>query len=223
MGDLGATVEAAQAGDREAFDELVRQTYDDTFSLALRLTGNCADAEDVAQDTYLRAFRGLARFRGDSSFGTWLYRITSNCASSLVSRRPRAGVHEVLDDDTVIVDERPDHDPSARMEAADLRERLVEAVGQLPAKLRSVIVLRDIYDLSHEAIARQLGITETAAKVRLHRAREKLRSQLHRDRTDAAALTDRAAPVGPGVPSVSGVGPPGHPGAVVEQDVAPAA
>ncbi len=187
------TVSAAQAGEHWAFDELVRATYRDTYSLALRLTGNSADAEDVAQDTYLRAFRALERFRRESNVATWLYRITSNCASSLVARRRRVGVHEALSEDHALPDERLDHDPAARLDATDRRERLVEALAGLPSKLRSVIVLRDIYDLSHEAIARQLGITESAAKVRLFRAREKLRMQLHRDRPD----DDRPEPADP--------------------------
>jgi len=180
------TVTAAQAGELWAFDELVRATYGDTYSLALRLTGNPTDAEDVAQDTYLRAFRALGRFRCDSNVATWLYRITTNCASSAMARRRRCAGHEPLSDDHALADDRPDCDPAARFDATDRRERLVEALAMLPSKLRSVIVLRDIYDLSHEAIARQLGITETAAKVRLFRAREKLRSlphsQLHPDR-----------------------------------------
>jgi RNA polymerase sigma-70 factor, ECF subfamily len=81
MLDLGQTVTAAQSGDTEAFNDLVRATYDDTYSLALRLVGNSEDAKDVVQDTYLRAYRALARFRGDAQIGTWLFRITSNCAS----------------------------------------------------------------------------------------------------------------------------------------------
>ena len=182
MTELADTVSAAQAGDQRAFDELVRVTYDDTYSLALRLTGNSADAEDVAQDTYLRVFRGLGRFRGESNVATWLFRITSNCASSLLVRRRRGGVHEPLADDETVRDDRPEHDPVAHLDATDRRDLLVEALAVLPSKLRSVIVLRDIYDLSHETIARQLGITESAAKVRLHRARQKLRTQLHRDR-----------------------------------------
>ena len=181
MTDLADTVCAAQAGDQRAFDELVRVTYDDTYSLALRLTGNSADAEDVAQDTYLRVLRGLGRFRGESNVATWLFRITSNCASSLLARRRRGGVHEPLGDDETVLDDRPEHDPVAHLDARDRRDLLVEALAALPSKLRSVIVLRDIYDLSHETIARQLGITESAAKVRLHRARQKLRTQLHRD------------------------------------------
>ena len=80
--DLTELVAAAKAGDREAFDAVVRATYADTYGLALRLTANEEDAKDVVQEAYLRAYRGLKRFRGDASFTTWLYRITANCATS---------------------------------------------------------------------------------------------------------------------------------------------
>ena len=80
---------AAQSGDRAAFEHLVELTHRDTFTLALRLTGNEEDARDVTQETYLRAFRGLPKFRGDAQFSTWLYRITANSASTHLGRRRR--------------------------------------------------------------------------------------------------------------------------------------
>ena len=87
--ELAPVVAAACAGNREAFDELVRLTYRDTLQLARRLAGNEQDARDIVQDAYLRAYRGLRRFRGDSRFRTWLFRITVNCASSHASRDRR--------------------------------------------------------------------------------------------------------------------------------------
>jgi RNA polymerase sigma-70 factor (ECF subfamily) len=176
--DGAALVAAAKTGDRSAFDELVRQTYADTYALALRLTANEEDAKDVVQEAYLRAYRGLKRFRGDASFTTWLYRITANCASTHLSKRSRHR-HETLDAEVAdIGDTRPDVDPEIRAEGTLLRERVSTALADLPPTLRSVVVLRDVYDLSHEAIAAELGISEAAAKVRLHRARLRLRSQL---------------------------------------------
>jgi RNA polymerase sigma-70 factor (ECF subfamily) len=176
--DLQELVDAAKAGDRAAFDGLVRATYADTYTLAFRLTGDDDDARDVAQDAYLRAFRGLRRFRGDAQFTTWLYRITANCAATHIGRRHRHR-HEQLDDDLAVDDPRPAHDPVGRAELGDLRERVHEALHALPPKLRAVVVLRDIYDLPHEAIATELGISESAAKVRLHRARRKLRDDVY--------------------------------------------
>jgi RNA polymerase sigma-70 factor (ECF subfamily) len=170
-------VAAAKGGSREAFDELVRATYADTYTLAYRLTGHEEDARDVVQEAYLRAFRGLRRFRGDAQFSTWLYRITANCATTLLAKRSRLRQDE-LTDDAPLADDRPENDPALSLDGQLLRERVNEALLALPPRLRAVVVLRDVYDLSHEAIAAELGISEGAAKVRLHRARRRLRERL---------------------------------------------
>jgi RNA polymerase sigma-70 factor (ECF subfamily) len=176
--DVAELVVAAQAGDREAFDELVRLTYADTYTLAYRLTGDEEDARDVVQESYLRAFRGLKRFRGDAAFSTWMYRITANCAATFLGKRGKHR-HEELTDDLGIDDDRPAHNPEAQLDAGADRDRLQDALRRLPPRLRAVVVLRDVYDLPHEAIADELGISESAAKVRLHRARRKLREDLY--------------------------------------------
>jgi RNA polymerase sigma-70 factor, ECF subfamily len=174
--DLADLVRAAKAGDRSAFDELVRATHADAYTLAFRLTGNEEDARDVVQEAYLRAYKGLKRFRGDAQFTTWLYRITANCASTLLGKRAK---HRH--------DERPEIDPERRADAALDRAQVTAALEELPPSLRTVVVLRDIYDLPHEAIAGELGISEAAAKVRLHRARKKLRERLLPMRGEEAA------------------------------------
>jgi RNA polymerase sigma-70 factor (ECF subfamily) len=184
--DVAHLVTAARDGDRAAFDELVRATYAETFTLAHRLTGNEEDARDVVQEAYIRAFRGLSRFRGDAQFSTWMYRITANCANTHLARRSKHR-HEVLEDSDPVVDDRPASDPQLQADATALRRRLTGALEDLPPKLRQVVVLRDIYDLPHEAIAAELGIPETAAKVRLHRARKKLREDLFPRRVEEAA------------------------------------
>lgn len=176
-GDLGAMVAAARAGDPAALEDLVKATYAHSYALAYRLTGNDDDAADVVQDAYLRAYRGLRRFRGDAQFSTWMYRITANCASTLLARRTRTRT-ELLSDETPVPDLRPDHDPEGRAASEGDRVHVAVALGRLPARLRQVIVLRDIYDLSHSSIATELGISEAAAKVRLHRARRKMREHL---------------------------------------------
>src|ERR687897_1257178 len=86
---LERLVAAAREGDRGAFDELVRRTYVDTYTLAVRLTANEEDARDVVQEAYLRAWKGIKRFRGDAQFSTWMYRITANAAATLVQKRRR--------------------------------------------------------------------------------------------------------------------------------------
>jgi RNA polymerase sigma-70 factor (ECF subfamily) len=181
--DLAGLVVAARDGDRSAFDKLVEATYADMYTLAYRLTGNEEDARDVLQDAYLRAYRGLPRFRGDSQFTTWMYRITANCSSTHLGKRARAH-HEQLDDEASIVDAQPDHDPELQAASAADREWVAQAVQELPPRLRAVVVLRDLYDLPHEAIATELGISEAAAKVRLHRARRRLRERLFPMRAD---------------------------------------
>ncbi|MBV8297202.1 MAG: sigma-70 family RNA polymerase sigma factor [Acidimicrobiia bacterium] len=175
--DQAELVAAAKAGDSRAFEELVRATYTDLYALAYRLTGNEEDARDVVQEAYLRAYKGLKRFRGEAQFSTWMYRITANCASTAMAKG-RKHRHEELEDEAPLADARPDHDPEAAGDAELLRSRLNDALAELPPRLRAVVVLRDMYDLPHQAIADELGISEAAAKVRLHRARRRLRERL---------------------------------------------
>ena len=180
--DVAALVVAAKQGDRHAFEEVVRATSADTYALALRLTANEEDAKDVVQEAYLRAYRGLDGFREESSFTTWLYRITANCASTALTKRSRHRHDDI--DDLEIADVRPESDPALRAEGSALRTRVADALDALPPRLRAVVVLRDVYDLPHEAIAAELGISEAAAKVRLHRARLRLRASLFPARAD---------------------------------------
>jgi RNA polymerase sigma-70 factor (ECF subfamily) len=176
--EIAELVAQARTGDRAAFDELVRATYADTYTLAFRLTGDEEDARDVVQESYLRAYRGLKRFRGDAQFSTWMYRITANCAATFLGKRGRHRHEELVDDVPLAVD-RPAGNPEASLEASASRAQLQEALWRLPPRLRSVVILRDVYDLPHESIAAELGISESAAKVRLHRARRKLREDLY--------------------------------------------
>ena len=175
--DQAELVAAAKAGDSRAFEELVRGTYTDVYALAYRLTGNEEDARDVVQEAYLRAFKGLKRFREEAQFSTWMYRITANCASTAMTKGKKHR-HEALEDEAPLADARPEHDPEAAGDAELLRSRLNDALEELPPRLRAVVVLRDMYDLPHQAIADELGISEAAAKVRLHRARRRLRERL---------------------------------------------
>src|ERR1041384_856879 len=125
--DVAHLVAAARDGDRQAFDELVRATYAETYTLALRLTGNEEDARDVVQEAYLRAYRGLKRFRGDAQFSTWMYRITANCAATFLGKRGKHR-HEELSDDIVLDEDRPAGNPEASLDAASSRDRLQTAL-----------------------------------------------------------------------------------------------
>ena len=185
--DEAELVGAARSGDRQAFDELVRRTFVDTFTLARRLTGNEEDARDVVQEAYLRAWKGIGKFRGEAAFSTWLYRITANAAASNVQRRRRHRA-EPFGDDFEPVDTAAEQLVSQGAESAEALDRISAALDDLPSKLRSVVVLKDVYGMSHEAIADELGITVSAAKVRLHRARRKLRDVLYDEGAQANAV-----------------------------------
>jgi RNA polymerase sigma-70 factor (ECF subfamily) len=176
--ELAQLVTAAQAGDRQAFDELVRRTHVEMYTLAVRLTANEEDASDVVQEAYLRAWKGIRRFRGDAQFTTWMYRITANAASTMTQRRRRQRVTHI-DEVAEPVEMRLEHQPEGAAESAAALEELSMAVSELPPKLRSIVVLKDVYGLSHEDIAEELGISIAAAKVRLHRGRKKLRDLLY--------------------------------------------
>lgn len=179
--ELDRLVVAARDGDQLAFDELVRRTYVDTYTLAMRLTADEEDARDVVQETYLRAWKGLNGFRGDAQFTTWLYRITANTAYTTVKRRRR---HRVDHLDAMVeepVEARIEAQPEESAEQSAALAQIADALEHLPPKLRVLVVLKDVYGLSHEEIAAELGISVSAAKVRLHRGRKRLRDVLYED------------------------------------------
>ncbi len=175
--DLSKLVERAKAGDVSAFDELVRTTYKSTYQLALKLTGNVDDAFDVLQETYFRAYGSLKKFRADSSFPTWLYRITSNCASSLLASG-KSRNHEKLERASNLADTSREANIEEMASQSFDRDRIKAALMSLPKRLQTVVLLRDVYGFAHKEIADRLGISETAAKVRLHRGRVKLKEEL---------------------------------------------
>lgn len=178
---LARAVTAARSGDERAFAEVVERTSPKVYALCLRLSGNEHDARDIMQETYLRVFRSLDSFREESSFTTWIYRIAANCASThLTKRRNRTERVQHLDVELIgnLAATSSELDPELATESIEERERLVKALGLLPFSLRSVVVLCDVYDLSHEEIATELGISRAAVKVRLHRARRTLYESL---------------------------------------------
>jgi RNA polymerase sigma-70 factor (ECF subfamily) len=172
-----ALVGLAQAGDRAAFTALFRRHNHEIYNLALRLTQDRDSAREVVQETWIRVWRGLGSFRGDSSFSTWSYRITVNTASTWRRRRSsRATVHINEVPEPEVADETQIPDRAA--ENADLRRRLNHALAELKPGLRSVVVMKDVYGWSHLEIAQALEISTTAAKVRLHRAHQQLQRNL---------------------------------------------
>lgn len=185
---IRADVAAAQDGDNRAFARLVDQTYSNVFLLAARLTRDHDDALDVVQEVYLRAYKGLIDYRGEARFTTWLHRITINCASTLLARR-RRDLHDPIQRD--VIDMSDEYHPERRVEESEISDDLRRALEELPPNLRSVLVLSDVYDLSHQKIGKQLGISATAVKVRLHRSRKRIRQAIqtkHRTRESVAQV-----------------------------------
>ena len=167
-------VKRSQLGEKAAFEQLVIRHQELVFSLAYKLTGNREMANDVAQESFIRAWKAIEKFRGDSTFSTWIYRITVNTAWTL---RKKAKKHNTLNiDDTyepVVIDEKKD--PELVAINSDLSSVLVSALDKLPLEQRIIVELKNIEGRSHKEIADFLDISVTAAKVRLHRAHQKLR------------------------------------------------
>ena len=170
-------VKKSQLGDKSAFEELIKRHEDLVFSLSFKLTGNRELANDVAQEAFIRAWKAIGKFRGDSTFGTWIYRITVNTAWTL---RKKAKKHYSLNiEDTqepVVIDEKKD--PELVAINSDLSVVLRKALNQIPLEQRIIVELKNIEGRSHKEIADYLDISVTAAKVRLHRAHQKLRNIL---------------------------------------------
>ncbi|HEX9774517.1 MAG TPA: sigma-70 family RNA polymerase sigma factor [Actinomycetota bacterium] len=166
-----ALAEACRRGEPEAFDELVRSTHRAVYTLVLRIVGDPDDAADVTQDVYVRAWRGLKRFRGDANLATWLYRIAANTALTHVRRRGRLGTPT----EPERLPEIPVADGSDRQADADVLE---QALASLPPEHRAAVVLKDVYGWTCEEIAEEMGTTAGAVKVRLFRARQRLADHL---------------------------------------------
>jgi RNA polymerase sigma-70 factor (ECF subfamily) len=172
--DDKALVAATVAGDRAAFDVLVRRHQRTIYGVCYRFTGEHADASDLAQDAFVRAYRGLARFKGDAAFSTWLHRIAVNvCLTRVATKTPAADPIDRLELADVRGD-RPD-DPLRRAEDA---ARVKAAIAKLPEKQRMTVILRVYHELPHEAIARTLGSTVGTVKANFFHALQNLRRLL---------------------------------------------
>ena len=178
-------VRRVQAGDVNAFYELIRPYERAVFLTAVGLVKNDADAEDVAQEAVLKAFKGLASFRGDAKFSTWLIQITINEAKMKL-RKDRRHLYESIEDgqqgedgDYMPMDFADWREiPSEALARKEVREALTAALNSLSEKYRTVLILRDVQQLSITETAQALGISEANVKTRLSRARLQLRDAL---------------------------------------------
>lgn len=167
----------AQKGDRAAFAALVRAHQNEVYTLARRLVGDPHLASDVTQETLIRAWRALPRFRGDAQLSTWLHRITVNTAWTQKKRAKRHAGPSV-DEFTELPAQLGADQPEMAGEILELRGRLRMALDRLPDGQRQVVIMKDVYGWSHAEIAESMDISVTAAKVRLHRARARLAKDL---------------------------------------------
>ncbi|MFB3895250.1 MAG: RNA polymerase sigma factor [bacterium] len=174
----------SKSGDETAFTELVNRNERKIYTLAYHLVNNREDAEDILQETFLRAYNHLGSFRGDSNFNTWLHRITTNL---VISRFRKRTIKTDSIDEPIIIDHKEIKQreivdwsdiPDRSLLKKELNEKIDTAIAALPIEYRTVITMRDIEGLSNEETGKILGISVAAVKSRLHRARLFVREQL---------------------------------------------
>ena len=168
----------AQAGDVGAFEQLSSTYAGRLFMLLLRLLGDRGEAEDVAQEVMLRAWQGITRFQGQSSYFTWLYRIAVNEANRALEKRARRPAGVPIGADELQLPASAAFDPSRQAENSELRRALGQALAELPPPLRTAIVLRDVEGLSTQEAAEIAGVGQAAFKSRLHQARLRVRAAI---------------------------------------------
>lgn len=178
-------IERIIAGDQVAFTELVRRYEGKVYQLALRLTGNQMDANDVIQEVFLSVYQKLHTFRGQAAFSSWLYRITANASFAKLNQRKRAAAVSIDDVMPAVEGQSPggtfsewSQKPDTILFNKEARAALEKAISDLPEEFRTVVILRDVENQSNQEVAEILNLSVAAVKSRLHRARLALRRTL---------------------------------------------
>lgn len=183
MTDELILVKRAEQGDKTAFRELVEQHKRGVYYLAYDLTGNREDAEDVSQEVFVKVFRSLHKFRGDSKFGTWIYRITVNTCYSLKSKksysemRTKDNIEEIVD----LSEDKSDHsfaNPERLTESGYIKQSIEKAMNKLSKKEKTVFVLRNFNELTFDEIVKVLNVKPSTVRSLNFRALKKLRKEL---------------------------------------------
>ena len=178
-------VEKSQNGDTRAFEQLIKMHEQKIYNLLLNMTGNKTVSEDFLQETFLNAWQKIKSFRGNSEFSTWLYRIAVNIV--LMKRRKRKVIRTVSMDAPIITTKGEinrdfaddwSKSPTANLENTELKNKLNKAIESLPEKYKTVLILRDVENMSNEEVQKILKISLPSVKSRLHRARLFLRAKL---------------------------------------------
>ena len=174
MSEDAILLEKIQSGDRNAFDTLVGKYQRELYFLALRMVKNQEDAEDLAQQAFVKAFEKLDSFKGKSSFKTWLYQVAINlCRSFLRSRKPDTGFVEEM-----AAEEEDESAPLLRVLKNETAGLAARAVSQLPEKQRIAVTLRIVHEMSYKEIGDAADCSEQTAKVNFHYGIENLRKKL---------------------------------------------
>ena len=178
--DEASIIDRFKSGDGSAFEELVLKHQDRIYNLCRHMLGNAHDAEDAAQDTFLKAYRKLKDFRPEASFYTWLYRIAVNTCIDHKKRPFFLSIFGGSPGEEEFIHEQPSDEPSPERlyESKQLGRALSTSLRQLSQKLRTVLILKEIEGLSYEEIAEVLDISTGTVKSRISRAREELRWRL---------------------------------------------
>ena len=181
-----AVILKVQQGDANAFEALVTAYQKQVYNLALRTVGNPEDAADLSQEAFLRAYRSIASFRGDSKFSVWLYRLTTNiCIDFLRSkgRKPTVSLTMENDDEETqeldVADDR--FDPEENFQRAELQRAVQRGLNSLPEEFRTILILRELEGMSYAEIGEILHLEEGTVKSRLFRARSRLCDFLKQD------------------------------------------
>lgn len=177
----GDVLRRLQAGDPRAFEELVRTHQHRVFGVAYRMLGSRGEAEEIAQEVFLRVHRGIAGFRGEATLSTWLYTITTRlCLNRLASGEARMARRRAGDEEVMTHLASAGADPAAEADRRELDAALRRAIAELPGERRAIVVLRDLEGLSYEEIAGALHLELGTVRSRLHRARMELKEKLEK-------------------------------------------
>jgi RNA polymerase sigma-70 factor (ECF subfamily) len=188
-------IERCRSGDTDAFEELISPYMQKAYETAYRMCGNHADAEDIAQEAIIKAYRALTKFDGRSAFSTWLYRIISNTVIDMArsrSRRPAASLDIIGDR----CDPDPDGNPVEYAETNLLQDEIQSALLKLSSAQRAILIMRDIHDYSYQEIAQMLGISIGTVKSRVHRGRTALQRIIRRNFPDLCSVEYTEGPEG---------------------------
>lgn len=191
-------IRRVQAGETEAFEDLVRAHEKTVYNLALRMTGDAQDAEDMAQEAFLKAYRSLGDFRGESKFSVWLYRIVSNVCLDFLRRRSRRPSVSLTAEDEEGEEQQwdvPDErlSPERLLEQKLTREAVQAGLRELPEEQREILLLREIKGLSYEEIGEILSLEPGTVKSRIFRARKRLCAFLLREGNIPDEFTSKTA------------------------------